>query len=125
MIAIPNPWLTIVPAVRGKISSVGNLSSGIFRLPSDPLYYTTLTLDNIVVGSRYRISRHSDNLELATGVAASTTEILTGIPVYSSNMLIDITVRLASTSPFYKIFDTAVTASPFGVSSYILQQLDE
>ena len=126
LVGIPNPFGALTPAASGKAApSIGGLSVGVFRLPTDPLYFMTLTLDNIVIGSRYRISRHSNNQELATGVAVSSTEIITGIPVYSSGMLIDITVRQASASPFYKIFDTAVTANPSGVSSYILQQLDE
>ncbi len=123
---IPNGFVTYVPAARGKMnSSLGGLSVGVFRLPTDPLYYMELTLENIVVGSRYRITRQSTGDELATGVAASTTEVISGVPVYESNMLMAVTVRKASGSPNYKIFDTNVYAAKLGASVYILQQLDE
>lgn len=95
------------------------------RLPTDPLFYFTLTLENIVVGSRYRITRQSTGEELAIGVASSTTEVISGVPSFSGNMLMDITIRKASGSPNYKIFDTAAYANQAGSSAYILQQLDE
>jgi len=117
---------TLQPAARGKIvSSGGNRSMGTLRLPTDPLYYMELTLENIVVGSRYRITRQSTGQELASGVASSTTEVISGVPVYSSNMLMAVTVRKASGSPNYRIFDTNVYAAKLGASAYILQQLDE
>jgi len=123
---LPHPGLTVAPNPRGK--QVGNLfgvSYGAARLPTDPVYYFTLTLENIVVGSRYRVTRHSTGAELATGVAASTTEVISGVPAYSSGMLMDVTVRNASGSPAYKIFDSAAFASPDGAGVYVLQQLDE
>lgn len=122
---IASGFATLVPATRGKISSSGVESIGVFRLPTDPLFYFSLTLENIVVGSRYRITRQSTGEELATGVASSTTEVISGVPSFSSNMLMDITIRKASGSPNYKIFDTAAYAAQAGSSAYILQQLDE
>lgn len=117
---------SLQPASRGKsVSSGGNRSMGVLRLPTDPLFYFDLTLENIVVGSRYRITRQSTGAELATGVASSTTEVISGVPSFSSNMLMDITIRKASGSPNYKIFDTAAYANQAGSSAYILQQLDE
>lgn len=123
----PYPNMSIAPTPRGTTFGgvLGGCSYSIGRLPSDPLYYIPVTLDNIVIGSRYRITRVSDGLELASGVAASTTEVITGVPVYSSNMLMAVTVRKASGSPNYKIFDTNIYANKGGVSAYILQQLDE
>lgn len=123
---LPNVLGTVVPAARGRMASTaGQRAQGVFRLPTDPLFFFTLTLENIVVGSRYRVTRHSDGLELATGVAASTAEAISGVPAYSSNMLMDVTVRKASGSPNYKIFDTAAYATKIGSVAYILQQPDE
>ena len=107
------------------MSSTGFLSVGVFRLPTDPLFYADLTLENIVAGSRYRVTRHSTGEELAQGVAASATEVIAGVPAYSNPMLIDITVRNASGTPTYKIFDTAAYLYKEGGSAYLLQQLDE
>jgi len=125
MTIIPNPQFQFVPALTGRVYPTTFGSVGVFRLPTDPLYYMELTLENIVVGSRYRITRQSTGAELATGVASSTTEVITGVPVYSSDMLMAVTVRKASGSPNYRIFDTNVYAAKLGASAYILQQLDE
>lgn len=32
------------------------VTDGVFRLPTDPLYFSTLTLSGIVVGSRYIVT---------------------------------------------------------------------
>lgn len=126
MIAFPSPGLTVVPFQRGRAASVGgDLLVGVMRLPTDPLFFAPLTLDNIVVGSRYRITRRSNGDELATGVASSTTEVIAGIPVYSNPMLVDITIRNASGSPAYSIFDTAAFMTREGATAYILQRPEE
>lgn len=124
-VCLPTPYITVSPAGRGLMSSAIGQSVGVFRLPTDPLFYAPLTLDNIVVGSRYRITRRSDGSELATGVAASTTEVIAGVPVYSNPMLVDITVRNASGSPAYSIFDTAALMGRDGATAYILQRAEE
>lgn len=123
---LPTPFVTISPTTRGRMTSAGApLSVGAFRLPTDAIYYFDLTLENIVAGSRYRITRHDTGAELATGVAAATSEVVAGVPAYSAGMLMDITVRKASGAPNFKIFDTAAYAAQAGTSAYILQQLDE
>jgi hypothetical protein len=97
------------------------------RLPTDPLFYADLTLNNIVAGSRYRVTRHSNGDELATGVAAGSGLVditLSGIPCFSNPMQVDITVRNASGSPAYKVFDTSAFMVKAGSSAYILQQED-
>jgi len=125
MIAMPLGELTVVGFATGSGAAAHLMSAGVFRLPTDPLFYADLTLENIVVGSRYRVTRASNGEELATGVAASTTEVISGVPAYSNPMLIDITVRNASGTPAYRIFDTAAYLYKTGGSAYILQQLDE
>lgn len=126
MTIFPNPLISIGEAVRGKAAGAcGAFSLSYSRLPTDPLFYADLTLENIVVGSRYRVTRNDTGAELATGVAASTTEVISGIPCFANPMLVDITVRKASGSPNYIIFDTAAYIPKAGGSAYILQQLDE
>lgn len=123
---IPNAFLTVVPAARGKNTPApAALSVGVFSLPTDPLFYADLTLENIVVGSRYRITRRDNGDELAAGVAASATEVLAGLAVFANPMPVDITVRNASGTPTYRIFDTSASLYKAGGSAYILQQLDE
>jgi len=109
---------------RGRTIALGNYSFSLARLPSDPIFYFVITLENVVVGSRYRATRASDGLELATGVTSSMTEVISGVPSYSSNMLMNITIRNASGTPPYKIFDTAAYAAKEGTFVYVLQQQD-
>lgn len=118
--------LTFVSAERGRINgSLAGLSHGIFRFPTDPLFFAALTLDNIVVGSRYRVTRNATGEELALGVAGTTSVVLSGLPVYVNPMRVDITIRNASGSPAYKIFDTSAFMGRDGATAFILQQLDE
>lgn len=126
---IPGGAFVICRSATGRlepgVGAGGLMASGPFRLPTDPLFYADLTLDNIVVGSRYRVTRRSNGDELATGVAASTSETISALPCYSNPMLVDITVRNASGSPAYRVFDTSASLSKAANSAYILQQLDE
>lgn len=92
---------------------------------SDPLFFTSITLDNIIAGSRYRITRHDTAEELSTGVAAGSTETIGSVPCYANPMLVAITVRKASEPPHYKIFDTLAFVGRAGAKSYVLQQPDE
>ncbi len=124
-VIIPHPYNAISPAARGRTAPAIGQGVGIFRLPTDPLFFAQLTLDNIVVGSRYRVTRRSNGEELATGVAASTTEVIAGISIYSNPMLVDITVRNASGSPAYSIFDTSAFMTREGATAYILQRAEE
>lgn len=124
-VCMPSGHVTVIPAASGRVSSGLGASVGIFRLPSDPLFYADLTLENIIVGSRYRVTRRSTGDELATGVAAADPEVIASLPVYSNPMQVDITVRNASGSPAYRVFDTVASIPKQGTSAYILQQLDE
>lgn len=105
-------------------SIVGSGSHSLQKLSTDSLYVTTLTLDNIIVGSRYRVTRRSTGAELATGVAADTTVVITPFPVYEANMVVDIMIRNASGATKYKPFAAAATMTEDGASAYILQVED-
>jgi hypothetical protein len=117
--------LILVPAQSGRVqASHFGATAGVFRLPTDPLFYADLTLLNIVVGSRYRITRNDTSAELATGVASSTAETAFGLACYANPMRVDITVRNASGSTKYRVFDTSAFMVKAGTSAYILQQPD-
>lgn len=124
--SIPSSHLTVTPAASSKsYPSWYGMAVGVFRLPSDPYYYFALTILNAVIGSRYRVTRHDNGAELATGVIGSASEDIFGIPSFGAPMLMDITIRNASGSPNYRIFETSVNSAKAGASAYILQQLDE
>ena len=125
-ICLPDSRGTFTPLSRGEMVSLAAMGGtiGIFRLPTDPLFYTNLTLENIVVGSRYRVTRASTGEELATGDSASTTVNLTGLPVYSNPMLVKITVRKGTTAPKYQPLDTFVNLTRETATAYIAQISD-
>lgn len=77
MIGIPNPWLTIFPAASGRISSIGDLSSGIFRLSTDPIGIVNLTFDGVDADSEIRIYRNLTGEELAGIESCVANQILT------------------------------------------------
>lgn len=123
------PTLYTFPAATGRLQrgGIGVGAVGAFRLPTDPIFYASLTLANIIAGSRYRITRTSTGAELSTGLVAGSghvDETITGIPAYSNPMQVTITVRNASGSPKYKVFDTAASLVAAGASAYILQNED-
>lgn len=71
------------------------------RLPTDPLFYSDVILENIVVGSRYRIALNSDDTELSKGTSASTTETISSLPCYTNPQLLKCDVRYSSATPKY------------------------
>jgi hypothetical protein len=124
---IPNCWGQMAPATTGKMLGFCQGAVGAARLASDPLFYADLTLLNVMGGSRYRVTRADTGAELATGLVSGTvlTDVtLSGLAVYANPMLVNITVRNASGTVKYKIFDTAASMVREGASAYILQQED-
>jgi hypothetical protein len=118
---IPSAHFTVVPAATSRMTMAVDVSVGAFRLPTDPLFYADLVLQNIVSGSRYRVTKDDDGTELATGVAGSTTETLTGLPVYANPQLVKITVRKGTAAPKYQPFDTFAYMARGSVSAFIAQ----
>ncbi len=101
------------------------------KLPGDVLGQMTLTLTNVVVGSRYRIERQGDG-SLATptanaeGVAGASTVPIT-LDYYSSgsaNNDLRIKVRKGTAAPKYQPFETLATVGAADQSSYIAQVAD-
>lgn len=125
---IANPWVTAMDAPRGTLVSGISVAYGAFRLPTDALFTATLTLRNIVAGSRYRVTQATSGDEVAAGTVPGVGVVdleIQGIPVFSNPMQVDITVRNASDFPAYIVFDTSASIRREGGEAYILQQLDE
>lgn len=126
-VAIPHGPLTLSPLARGLAQAAGAVSLGVLRLSTDPLFYAPLILRNIVAGSRYRITRADTGAELATGVAAGSGPVdvtVSGVACYANPQEVDITVRNASGSTKYKVFDTVAFIAKSGGEAYILQTED-
>ena len=122
----PGPLATFSPTASNKVISgtYSGTTIGVFRLPTDPLYYATLTIQNVVSGSRYRVTRADTGAELATGTGGGSDIVIAGIPCYANPMLVDIKIRNASGATKYKPFETAAYIYKTGGSSYVIQQVD-
>jgi hypothetical protein len=125
-IIYPNPVGGVIPSARGRLTpGIYGASFGIFRLPTDALFYSAVTLSNIVPGSRYWIAPQSDlGSVLALGTAADTTELIAGVPVYTNPQLIEIHVRSASGDPRYIPLVTYAYQGRDGAFAYISQVED-
>lgn len=122
---IPGLGVVHAGAQSNRVISSLNAGLGVFRLPADPLFYATLTLRNVIDASRYRVTRADTGALLATGAASGTGDVvLTGVACYANPQEVDITVRNASGSTKYKVFDTTAFISRSGGEAYILQQQD-
>lgn len=125
---IPVPAFSLVPAQSSKTApSQSSMALGVARLPTDPFFYASLTLQNVLGGSRYRITRNDTGAELASGLvpgAVATDHVIAGIPAYSNPMLMRIVVRNASGATKYKAFETFAYLYKTGGAAYIIQQVD-
>lgn len=124
-VCFPGTKLTVSSAQRGKsLGAVGALSVDFSRWASDPLFYAPIMLQNVVAGSRYRITRADSGQEIASGVALSQDVTLTGLPAYANPMLVKIAVRKGTTAPKYQPLDTYALVSRSGATAYISQVPD-
>ena len=124
MATIPFPSFTLSPASSATIWPSLKCSLGVQRLPTDPLYYADLTLQNVVSSSRYRVTRADTGAELATSTGGGSDIVIADVPCYANPMLVNISVRNASGATKYKPFETAAYIYKTGGSAYIIQQVD-
>lgn len=98
---------------------------GAQRLPNEPIGLFNLTMTNVVTGSKWRVEELDGTLRQA-GVAASAT-VTVALDVYGSagrNTLV-IKIRNASGEPFYRAYETQVTAASGAQSIFINQERDD
>ena len=127
--AIPNGRLTIIGAGRGTLvpANVGGLSLGVSRWPTDPIGTFSLTLTNIVIGSRIHIEAQGDGTALHDSVADTANETI-NLSTYAAGSpynALRIKVRKGTGSPTYKPFETLATAIVGAQSIYVGQIPDE
>ena len=100
---------------------------GRMRLPTDPIGVFTLTLTNIVIGSRIHIETQGDGTTLHDSVADATDETIS-LSAYAAGSpynALRIKVRKGTGSPTYKPFETLATAIVGAQSIYVGQIPDE
>lgn len=120
---LPLPIAQFFGLSRGRMIPFG-VTIGAARLPSDPLFYSAVTLNNIIVGSRYRLSLTSDGTELDKGVAADTTVVTGNLPVYANPQLITLEVRYSSGATKYQPLTLVTHQGRDGASFYVSQVVD-
>lgn len=125
MIPVNGSVVSVLDTARSSPSFADSRFFSVQRLPSDPLFYANITLQNIVVGSRYWVAKATDlSYVLATGVAESSEVVLTNIQSYSNPMLIEVRVRKASEPVKYQPFVTYGYLVRGGVTIYCAQVAD-
>lgn len=128
MIGIPTFDHVAFPLDRGRGVAPyygGGLVNG--ALPTDPIGLHTLTLNNVVVGSRINIRDQSDTTTLYDQIAASGTVVIP-LQVYAGGSPLNnwrIRIRRASASPTYRPYETLMTATVGASSIYVSQIPDE
>ncbi len=116
---------TLPNGAAGAIAS-GGQCFGKARLPDDPVGSHTLTLTNVVIGSRIAIRDQANTTTLYDQIAATST---VGIPlsVYSAGSPLNdwrIKIRKASDTPYYQPYETLMTANVGNSSIYVSQLPD-
>ena len=127
MAGLPTPHLQFFPLGRGNVVDLGGFAFGACRLPTDPIGTFSLTLTNVVVGSRIHIETQGDGTTLHDSVADATDETIS-LSAYASGSAYNalrIKVRKASSAPTYKPFETLATAIVGAQSIYVGQIADE
>lgn len=127
MSAFPTPSLTVCSVVRPKVFQAGSLILGVSAWPTDPIGTFSLTLTNVVIGSRIHIETQSGGTELHDSVADATPETIS-LSAYASGSAYNdlrIKVRKGTGSPTYKPFETLATATVGAQSIYVGQIADE
>lgn len=91
--------------------------------PTDPLGVFTLTLTNVVVGSRVNVSLQAAGTILYDATAALSTVVITlsGYAPGSPNNDLRIKVRKGSSATYYKPYETLTTAIVGEQSIYVSQ----
>jgi hypothetical protein len=84
-----------------------------------PVALTTITLQNMIVGSKYYIYKNSDNSLIGQGTAAAATVVISDIPFDTAQ---NCTVRVRK--PGYQPFETGVTTAEAGSSCWVAQVAD-
>lgn len=128
MSSTPTGMITVSPITRGYGRPVGGLLSvGAFRHPTDPIGIFTLSLKNLVVGSRVRIEAITSGQLIDEFVSTAVNEDR-AISLYASGSPLNdlrIKVRKASESPTYRPFESQTAAQRGVVTVYVFQELDE
>jgi hypothetical protein len=108
-------------------TSLLGTSIGVFRLPTDPLFYADLTLRNVVAGSRYRITRTDTGAELATGLVSGSglvDQVISGVACYANPQGVNVVIRQGTSAPKYLAYEAQAQIEKSGGLAFIAQVAD-
>ena len=127
MAGIPTPHLQMFPIGRGNVVDMAAFAIGVCRLDTDPIGNFTLTLNNVVIGSRLHVETQGDGATLHDSVADSADEtiVLSAYANGSPYNDLRIKVRKASSGTTYQPWETLATAVVSSNSIYVSQIPDE
>lgn len=111
----------------GKSRPVSLIGCAVAALPTDPIGTHTLTLTNVVSGSRVAIRDQADTTTLYDQIAAASTVVIP-LSVYAGGSPLNnwrIRIRKASSGTTYIPYETLMTATVGASSIYVSQIPDE
>jgi len=114
----------LVPASSRSRPSGWRNTFAVQRAPTDPYYYANLILQNVIGGSRYRITDSASGTELASGLvggSVATDVTINGLAAYSNPALLRVTIRRGTSAPKYQPFETFTYLYRVGSNAYISQ----
>jgi len=113
-----------VPGTSEELYAGSGAVFSVQKLPTDPIFYASVVIKNIVVGSRYLLIDTNNDTELASGEAVSQDFDLENIPVSSDPMLVEFRVRLSGTLLKYLPYKSYGYVNRNGATLYVSQVED-
>lgn len=129
--AFPYGRLTFANIDRGySVSASFGMTASVARLPTDPVGTHALTLNNVPAGARIFIRDQNDTTTLSDEVKVGDESVAYNktLQVYAGGSPLNnwrIRVRKASGTPFYRPYETLMTATVGSSSIYVSMQADE
>ncbi len=120
-------WLSYPAETIGIQPLNAFYSTGVQRLPTDPIGNTTVTFDGVVVGSAVQIESQDGTTVLHNSMAASSSFSVV-MSVYSTGSPLNswrIKIRKGSAAPYYRPYETLATAVVGAMSIYVSQIPDD
>ena len=129
MMSIPMGAVTVCANIERRMSLPMLTGGGFSRaaLPTDPIGTHTLTLTNVVTGSRIAIRDQANTTTLYDQIAAASTVVIP-LSVYAGGSALNnwrIRIRKASSGTTYIPYETLMTATVGASSIYVSQIPDE
>lgn len=121
----------VVPSLLGVTGNIptncvlpgSDCNMEIARDPGDTYYSSSVTIQNVAIGSSYELVDDLGN-SLSTGTVTSSPFVVANVPAYSVQPLIRLRLRKSSAAPKYFPFEQFSYHSKSGASIYAFQSLN-